>query len=89
MAVYHLHGQTVSFTVRANGKKNSGLVNFTPESRFNFYKSVTFTKKRLPKPEPGVKDGFEEIEPEFPLKNYARETRITLSNGQFLPKIFN
>ena len=49
MAVYHLHGQTVSFTVRANGKKNSGLVNFTPESRFNFYKSVTFTKKKAAK----------------------------------------
>ena len=49
MAVYHLHGQTVSFTVRANSKKNSGLVNFTPEFRFNFYKSVTFTKKKAAK----------------------------------------
>ena len=31
LAVYHLHGQTGRFTVRANGKQNSRLVNFFPE----------------------------------------------------------
>ena len=59
MVVYHLHGQTGWFTVWVNGKKNSGLVNFTPESRFNLYKSVSFSEKRPLKPEPGVKDGFD------------------------------
>ena len=59
MVVYHLHGQTGWLTVWVNGKKNSGLVNFTPESPFNLYKSVSFSEKRPMKPEPGVKDGFD------------------------------
>jgi len=36
MFVYHLHGQTGWFTDWTNGKKNSGLVNFIPESSFPF-----------------------------------------------------
>ena len=32
MVVHHLHGQTGWFTVWVNGKQNSGLVNFVPES---------------------------------------------------------
>ena len=32
MVVYHLPGQTGRFTVWVNGKQNSGLVNFIPES---------------------------------------------------------
>ena len=36
MAVYHLQGQTGWFTVRVNGKQNSGLVNFLPQSRLPF-----------------------------------------------------
>ena len=59
MVVYHLHEQTGWLTVWVNGKKNSGLVNFTPESPFNLYKSVSFSEKRPLKPEPGVKDGFD------------------------------
>ena len=36
MVVCHLYGQTGRFTVWANGKQNSGLVNFVPESRLPF-----------------------------------------------------
>ena len=35
----------------------------------HLYKSVPFTEKRLQKPETGIKDGFEEMEQEFPLGN--------------------
>ena len=34
MVVHHLQGQTGWFTVWVNGKQNSGLVNFVPESHF-------------------------------------------------------
>ena len=36
MFVYRLHGQTGRFTDWTIGKKNSGLVNSIPESRFPF-----------------------------------------------------
>ena len=44
--VYCLHGhsQTGRFTVWVNGKQNSGLVNFIPESCL-LHKTVPFTKK--------------------------------------------
>ena len=42
-------------------KHSSGLVNFAPESR------LPFTGKRPRKPETGIKDGFEEMEHEFPF----------------------
>ena len=35
-AVYHLHGKTGRFTVWADGRQNSGLVNFAPESGLSF-----------------------------------------------------
>ena len=93
MVVYHLHGQTGWFTVWVNGKKNSGLVNFTPESRFNLYKSVSFSEKRPLKPEPGVKDGFDrskKCNTNFRWKIHsAQENRIALSNGPLLPKMFH
>ena len=45
MVVHHLHGQTGWFTVWVNGKQNSGLVNFVPESHFTV-KSVPFMEKQ-------------------------------------------
>ena len=36
MVVCYLRGQTGRFTVWANGRQNSGLVNFVPESRLPF-----------------------------------------------------
>ena len=39
---------------------------FVPESRLpSLYKSVPFSKKRPRRPEPGFKDGFEDMEHEF------------------------
>ena len=34
---------------------------------YHLYKTVPFTEKRLRKPETGIKDGFEEMEHEFPF----------------------
>ena len=46
----------------------SGLSSFVPESGVcRLYKSVPFTEKRPQIPETGMKDGFEEIEREFPF----------------------
>ena len=36
LVVYHLHGQTIRFTVWVNGSQSSGLVNFIPESSLPF-----------------------------------------------------
>ena len=44
--VYHLHWHTGQFTVWANGKQNSALVNFVAKSRLTFAKSVPSTEKR-------------------------------------------
>ena len=45
----------------------SGLVNFARNRVYRLYKSVPFTEKRRRKPETGIKDGFEEMEHEFPF----------------------
>ena len=56
-------------------KFRSLVVNFVPESRLPLilYNSVPFTEKRPRKPETGIKDGFEEIEPEFQLRTFRPE----------------
>ena len=93
MVVYHLHGQTGWFTVWVNGKKNSGLVNLTPDSRFNLYRSVSFSVKRPLKPEPGVKDGFDRskkcnIPTNFRWKIPLRKTGLTYQTVRCSRKCF-
>ena len=39
--VYHLHGQTIRFTVWVNGSQSWGLVNFVPESLMALKESVS------------------------------------------------
>ena len=48
-----------------NGTQNSGLVNFVPESRLPFVQISSIFQKRPRRPEPGFKDGFEDMEHEF------------------------
>ena len=75
------HWQTVRFTVWANGKRNSGLVNFVPES-FAFIIQISSTcQKRPQRPETGTKDGLVEMEHGFPLVHMHsfRENRTTIT----------
>ena len=75
------HWQTVRFTVWANGKRNSGLVNFVPES-FAFIIQISSTcQKRPQRPETGMKDGLIEMEHGFPLVHMHsfRENRTTIT----------
>ena len=46
MVVCYLHGQTGRFTVWANGKQNSGLANFIPESLLPFVQISSIHPKR-------------------------------------------
>ena len=65
--VYHLRGQSGRFTVWANGGQNSELVNFIPEVAFAICTNqFHLPKKRSPKPETGIKHGFEQMEHKFP-----------------------
>ena len=62
LVVYrHLRGQTSLVTLWTNGKQNSKLVNFVPESRLPFALArYIYQKKRPQKSETGIKDGFDE-----------------------------
>ena len=63
--VYHLRGQSGRFT--ANGGQNSELVNFIAEVAFTIWRNqFHWPKKRSPKPETGIKHGFEQMEDKFP-----------------------
>ena len=73
MIVCHLHEQTCRFTGWANGKQNSGLVNCYRNRVYHLYKSVPFTEKQPRRPETGIKDGFEEMEHEFPSGTFRPE----------------
>ena len=80
MVVYpaHLHRQTGRFTVWAPSKQNSGLVNFSRELRFLFVQiSSTYRKTAARRPETVIKDGFEEIDLEFPSGTIRPENRTT------------
>ena len=68
---------------------------FVPESRLpSLYKSVPFSKKRPRRPEPGFKDGFEEMEHEFQIwfsgiyEYSVRKNRTTFSDVFLFPEIF-
>ena len=66
MVVYHLQGQTGQFSVWVDGKQNSGLLSFVPESRLLFAQISSIDGKTAAKQqanaETGIKDGFEEME---------------------------
>ena len=49
---------------------------------------IKLPKKRPRRPEPGIKDGFEEIEHEFPLGIFRPENRTTFSDVPLLPEIY-
>ena len=83
--VYHLHGQTRRSTVWVNGKQNSGLVNFIQV--YYLYNSIPFAKKRPRKPETDIKDGFKEMEDEFPFGTFHPEKQTTFSDVLLLPEI--
>ena len=47
---------------RANGKQNSGLINFVLESHLPFVQISSTCQKWPQRPETGIRDGFEEME---------------------------
>ena len=65
LVVCYLHGQISCFTVLANGKQNSGLVNFIPEY-YCVYHLFHLLEKWLRRPKTGIKDGFKELEHKIP-----------------------
>ena len=65
--------RTGRFTVWANGKQNSRLVSFVPESRLPF--AVTFTEMRPRRSDTGIKDAFEEMEHEFSFGTFRSGTQ--------------
>ena len=75
--MYHLHGKTGRFTVGANGKQNSRLINFFPESRLPCALISYVTENGREMLKLVSKDGFEEME---------HETRLSFALGNFPPK---
>ena len=73
----YLHGQTGRSTVWADGTQNSGLVNFVPESR------LLPKKKRPRRPEPGIKDGFDEWDAKFRPEKQDYLFRRSIATGNF------
>ena len=79
--------QTSRFTVRADSKQNSGLVNFVPEQRLPFVKISFIYRKRPRRRETGIKGSFEEMEQEFPFETFRPEkNRTTLSDVPLFPE---
>ena len=84
--------QSSRFTVKADGKQNSRLVNFVPEQRLPFANISFIYRKRLGRRETGIKDSFEEVEHEFPFGTFRpqkKKNRTTLSDVPLLPEIFH
>ena len=83
--------QSSRFTVKADGKQNSRLVNFVSEQRLPFAKISFIYRKRLGRRATGIKDSFEEVEHEFPFGTFRpqKKKRITLSDVPLLPEIFH
>ena len=52
------------------------------------FEKIKLPKKRPRRPEPGIKDGFEEIEHVFPLGIFRPENRTTFSDVPLLPEIY-
>ena len=67
--------QSSRFTVKADGKQNSRLVNFVLEQRLPFAKISFIYRKRLGRRETGIKDSFEEVENEFPFGTFRPQKK--------------
>ena len=76
--------QSSRFTVKADGKQNSRLVNFVPEQRLPFAKISFIYRKRLGRGETGIKDSFEEVEHEFPFGTFRPQKK----NQDYLIRCF-
>ena len=85
MVVYHLHGQTGRFSV---SKIQDWLIS-SWNRVFHVYKSVSFSEKRPPSRETGVKNDFEEMEQEIPSGTFCLEEQGYLYRCSMLPKIFH
>ena len=55
---------------------------------YHLYKSVPFTEKRLRRSETGIKDGFQEMELEFPFVIFRPEKQDYLFRSSFAPGNF-
>ena len=89
MVVFYLHGQTGRFTVWANGKQNSGLVNFIPELRLPFVQIGSIhLKKRPRKPGTGIKESSEEMEHEFLFETFRPWKQDYLFRRSVAPENF-
>ena len=84
MFVYHFHGQTGRSTVWANGtgKFRPGIAFTIATNKFHL------PKKRPRRPEPGIKDGFEEMELEFPIGRFRPEKQDYLFRCSVAPGNF-
>ena len=85
--LYYLHEQTGWFTVCANGKQNSAMVKFVPESHLPFVQ-INSQKGHENLESPGVKDGSEQIEHKFPVGTFLQKKqdclfRCSLAPGNF------
>ena len=80
VVVCHLHGLTGKSTVWANGRQNSRLENFLPIS--------SITEKRPRTPETGIKDGFGEMNHEFPFGTFRPEKQDYLFRCSVVPGNF-
>ena len=69
--------QSSRFTVKADGKQNSRLVNFVLEQRLPFAKISFIYRKRLGRRDTGIKDSFEEVEHEFPFGTFRPQKKKT------------
>ena len=89
-----MHGQTdrlIGPRFRQMVRKNSGLVNFAPESRLPFVqiKSVGFTGKRPRRPETGIKlMACKKWNANFRLEYFVRKNRTSFSDVPLLPERF-
>ena len=56
---------------------------------YHLYKSFSFTEKRPPKPETGVKEGFEEVKHEFPFGIFRPERQDYLFRCSAAPQVID
>ena len=90
LVVYSLHGQTGWFTGCTNVMQNSGLVNFVPESRLPFEKSIPLIGKRARKSEKYWYQTWlwRNMEREFPSGTFHQEKQDCLFRRFLAPGNF-
>ena len=89
--IFLLHGEIpviAILSVHGLGKwfAKFRTVNFVPD--YHLYKSVSFTGKRPRRPETGIKYGFEEMDPEFPIGIFHAEKQDYLFRCSVAPGNF-